>query len=202
LCAQYGVAFYNDFAARSAKILHEVISKTPDIGSTLFSFNYAFTPAYIAWYKAACALNINEKEIQDLLWLLNERIITVVPRFCMKAFVKAYLKNFRKKAPLHEKRMADGTVHPYDYRIKFRDVNKTTFEIDITRCGMMSLARDLDALGIFPAVCRVDYMLFSYMGAGFKRTKTLGDGDDHCNCRYIIGGACEWATEKGFEGRK
>ncbi|WP_315115539.1 hypothetical protein [uncultured Clostridium sp.] len=33
-------------------------------------------------------------------------------------------------------------------------------------------------------------------------TKTLGDGDDCCNCRYIIGGSCEWSPEKGFVDRK
>ena len=124
LRSQYGIAFYDDFAARSAKILSEVIPKTPNIGNTLFSFNYAFTPAYIAWYRAAHELGMSENEIQNLLWLLNERIITVIPRVFMKAFVKKYLMNFRRKAPLHEKRMAAGKVHPYDYLIQFRDVNK------------------------------------------------------------------------------
>ena len=202
LRSKYGSAFYNDFAARSAKILSDVIPKTPKIGNTLFSFNYAFAPAYIAWYKAAYESGVSEEDIQNLLWLLNERIIMVIPRPFMKAFAKHYLMNFRRKAPLHEQRMTAGKVHPYDYLIKFRDVDKAAFEIDITRCGMMTLARDFDALGIFPAVCRVDYLLFNYMGAGFERTKTLGDGNDCCNCRYIIGGACEWAPEKGFEDKK
>lgn len=37
---------------------------------------------------------------------------------------------------------------------------------------------------------------------GFERTKTLGDGDECCNCRYYIKGDCDWSPEKGFNDRK
>lgn len=36
----------------------------------------------------------------------------------------------------------------------------------------------------------------------FKRTKTLGDGDEFCNCHYEMKGSCECSPEKGFEHRK
>lgn len=202
LLSKYGIGFYEDFVTRSSKTLTDVISKTPCIGNTIFSFNYAFTPAYISWYKAAQELDKDEKEIQSLLWLLNQNIIKVIPKFFIRMFAKKYLADFRKNAALHEKLIEEGKVHPYDYLLKFRDIDKSTFEIDITQCGMMILAKDFNALGIFPTVCRVDYMLFNYMGTGFERTKTLGDGNDCCNCRYTIGGTCEWAPEKGFQYRK
>lgn len=199
---QYGQEFWRRFAAEAASALDEVIAKTPDIGSTIFAFNYAFTPAYIAWYRAARAQGLTQAQTDSLLWLFNEGIITLVPKFARRAYMDAYLRAFRKKAPAHEALCAAGRVHPYDYRLKYIEGGQNTFGIDITECGMLKLARDFGAEGIFPAVCRVDYLMAHLMGSGFERTKTLGDGDDCCNCRYTIGGTCEWAPEKGFVERK
>lgn len=202
LTRQYGEAFWRQFSARSARWLDEVLAKTPDIGDTIFAFNYAFTPAYIAWYKAARELHLPQDTCDRLLWTLNEGILTLVPRALRRPCMDGYLKSFRKKAPEHERLGAQGKLHPYDYRLRFVPGDENTFGIDITECGMLKLARDFDAEGIFPAVCRVDYLMSALFGAGFSRTKTLGDGDDCCNCRYTIGGHCEWTPEKGFEGRK
>ena len=138
----------------------------------------------------------------ELLWLVNEQLITIIPKPFIKLFITSYLNNFRNKAKKHEKLMKENHLHPYDWIIKYRQVNESIFEIDIYECGIMKLAKDFDSLGIVPTVCRVDYMLSNYMVAGFERTKTLGDGDDCCNCRYIIGGSCEWSPEKGFVDRK
>lgn len=44
----------------------------------------------------------------------------------------------------------------------------------------------------------MDYMYANIMGNGFERTKTLGDGDDCCNCRYFMKGDCEWSPQKGL----
>ncbi len=199
---KYGEDFYKDFSRISLEVVTEVIAKMPDIGNTLFSFNYEFAPTYIAWYKASQALGLSQEEIQEMLWLVNERLITIIPKPFMKLFIHSYINNFRKKAKEHEKLIEKNRLHPYDWIIKYREINDITFEIDIYECGIMKLAKDFDALGIVPSVCRVDYMLSNYMGAGFERTKTLGDGDDCCNCRYIIGGSCEWSPEKGFVDRK
>lgn len=198
----FGNDFAKSFNKQSSEMIDKVISKTPPIGKTIFSFNYAFTPAYIVWYQAAKRLGLNKCQTEQLLWLLNEKIVKTIPRFLAKAFATAYLNRFRQMAPKHEELIKQGKIHPYDYLLSFRNLGKYIFEIDITRCGMMTLAKDFDAMGIFPTVCRVDYIMSNYMGAGFERTKTLGDGDECCNCRYIIGGGCEWAPEKGFEIRK
>ncbi|MGC6174625.1 L-2-amino-thiazoline-4-carboxylic acid hydrolase [Lacrimispora sp. 38-1] len=199
---RYGKDYTMRFTATSDRYFKQVSKKTPDIGKSVFSFNYAFAPAYIAWYKTAVELGTNDNNIQDLLWLMNEKIITAIPSFFRKACGRMYLNSFRKKAPMHEKREMQGKVHTYDFLIHFIPKGKSHFGIDITRCGLRTIAADFDALGIFPAVCRVDYMIGEYLHLGFIRTKTLGDGDDCCNCRYEIGGMCRWAPEEGFENRK
>jgi hypothetical protein len=48
----------------------------------------------------------------------------------------------------------------------------------------------------------MDYLMANLMGNGFTRTKTLGDGDNCCNCSYSKVGYCEWSPEKGFIERK
>lgn len=198
LKSRYGKAFYREFRRHSTQILHRVIRRTPDIGDSIFAFNYAFVPAYIAWYKAAVQLEADQEEIQRILWLINEQIIRTLPGPIAKVFVTRYLHSLRKKAPLHQTLGEENRLHPYDFVLEFHDHSSDTFEIDVTRCGMRTLAADFDAHGMFPAICRVDYLMFSLMGAGFERSSTLGDGDGCCNCIYTIGGQCEWAPEKGF----
>ena len=47
---------------------------------------------------------------------------------------------------------------------------------------------DFHAEGMLPGICRMDYLFASRMKNGFERTKTLGDGDECCNCRYFSRG--------------
>ena len=199
---QFGEIFYKKFKQQSKHLVLKIIKATPDIGNTLYSFNYAFAPAYIAWYKTARSLGLGIEQTDQLLWDINENFFKIIPRPLTSLYMSHYLNNFRKKAPVHEKLSRSNQTHPYDFKIAFRSINKSTFEIDIYECGMMKLARDFNALEMFPSICRVDYLLSHMMGAGFERTKTLGDGNDCCNYRYIKGGCCEWSPEKGFENRK
>lgn len=67
---------------------------------------------------------------------------------------------------------------------------------------MKKLFEKFDVMGLMPGVCRIDYLMFNYMGVGFNRDKTLGDGHEYCNCRYSLKGYCEWSPEKGFATRK
>jgi hypothetical protein len=67
---------------------------------------------------------------------------------------------------------------------------------------MKKLAHDFGTDGLLPGICRMDYLFAHLMGNGFERTKTLGDGEDCCNCRYHIEGSCDWSPERGFVDRK
>jgi hypothetical protein len=198
---QHGKVFYKKFCKSSKEWIDRIAPQTPDIGNTVFSMNYAFTPSYIAWWKAACE-QLQKEQADKLLWTIKERVFSLIPKRLAPTCIKLYMNNFRKKAPIHVKLHEQGRLHSYDYKIKYQEINDETFEIDFYECGMLKLARAFDAEGMFPSICRIDYLMFSLGGAGFERTKTLGDGDNCCNCRYVIGGKCEWAPEKGFADRK
>lgn len=198
----HGKEFYYSFKKLSLSILNDVISKTPYIGKSIFSFNYEFCPAYIAWYKAYMQLGLDSDAAGQMIWKMNEKLVQLIPKIFMKTAVNIYIGSFRKKAKEHEKRWEENSVHPYDWKIRYREINDNVFEVDIYECGMIKLCKDFDALGLFPSMCRMDYLFSHYMGNGFERTKTLGDGCDCCNCRYILPGECEWTPEKGFTYRK
>ena len=199
---KYGKEFWQFFHALSKINFENTLSRTPDIGTSVFSFNYDFAPAYIAWYKSYIALGLSQEETDEDIWKMNERMVTAIPKSFLHSTGKAYMNGFRKKAAQHVERQNRGELHPFDWKIVSREIDNNTFEIDITECAMKKLAHSLDADGLLPGICRMDYLFSSVMGNGFTRTKTLGDGDECCNCHYELEGSCEWAPEKGFNNRK
>lgn len=48
---KYGSEFWKKYKSESAKLFRKVLKRTPDIGESVFSFNYAYAPSYVAWYK-------------------------------------------------------------------------------------------------------------------------------------------------------
>jgi hypothetical protein len=202
LIEKYGKEFWKDFRNISKQNLYEILPKIVDIGDSLFSFNYKFGPCYVAWFKAFSKLGISVEEIGENIWTMNEKMVTTIPKPFLHLTGKLYLNGFRKKAASHVEKQNIGNLYPYDWKIRYREIDDNIFELDITECALKRMANDFGAIDLLPSICRMDY-LFSYlMGNGFERTKTLGDGDDCCNCRYHIVGSCEWSPQKGFTDRK
>ena len=79
------------------------------------------------------------------------------------------------------------------------DIDANSFEIDIRRCGFITVAKKYGVEGMLPGICSVDYMVSHYMGNGFSRTKTLGDGDECCNCHYELTGKCPLRAPEGMK---
>ena len=201
--AAMGNIFFEEFRKLSKHEIQSILPKAPDIGKSVFRFNYQFAPAYIAWYKALTALGIEQKISIRWIWKINEAIFRIPPKFLMHSYGRVfYLGGFRKHAKAHELRTQQNSLHEYDFHIRFHDIDKNSFGIDITRCGMRTLSKQFDALGLFPGICRIDYIAAHYMGCGFSRTKTLGDGDSVCDCVYLLNGMCEWNGNDKTDNRK
>lgn len=186
---KYGNDFWESFKAGSDALFKAVLKKTPDIGKSVFSFNYAYAPSYVAWYKTMIELGMKAEQADELMWLMNEKMLLTVPKPLLHAVGKNYLNSFRRKAAAHEARQKNG-LHPFDWEIKYRNIDDNSFEIDITKCGFIAFAKEFDAEGMLPGICNVDYMISHYMGNGFKRTQTLGYGDPCCDCHYELTGKC------------
>lgn len=199
---QYGVDFWNDFRTTSDKIFKDILPQIPNIGKSIFAVNYNYAPAYIAWYKAMRANGLDHTQADKMMWLMNERMITVVPKFLLHAVGKTYLNTFRKSAESHIERQKCGNCHECDWKIGYRNIDNNSFEIDIYECGFITLAKQFGAEEMLPGICKIDYLIHSLMGNGFKRTKTLGYGDECCDCHYELVGKCLWNPEENFAGKK
>jgi hypothetical protein len=180
-----------------------MLPEVPDIGDSIFAFNYLYGPCYFAWYDTLKALGLDKDTALVWIWRINENFVKSFSKPLLHWFAKnMYLGTFRKKAAEAERRGKSGELHPFDWRVEYVDINSSTFGIDIYECGMLKLADKFGYREMFPAVCRMDYLFSHYFDNGFARKGTLADGNKCCDCRYEYPGKCEWAPEKGFLDRK
>lgn len=199
---EFGDKFWQEFKHNADDWMEQILPKVPDIGNSVFRTSYDMCPAYIAWYKSLMAMGFSSEKAGEELWAISEDMLALIPKGKVKLAMKGHMAGFRDDAALHEQRDKAGKLHPYDWKIAFTEVDEDHFKIDITECAMMKLSEDFDALGMFPTLCRIDFLAANVMGNGFSRTKTLADGDECCNCMYAVGGTCEWNPKSGFVDRK
>lgn len=192
---QYG----KSFREHSDAVFRQVAAELPDIGDSIFSFNYAYAPSYVAWYRSMRQLGLDAGQADDLMWKMNEKMLLSVPKPFLHMAGKSYLNSFRKKAKQHLQRQGKPGFSEYDWLIDYRDIDANSFEIDIRRCGFITVAKKYGVEGMLPGICSVDYMVSHYMGNGFSRTKTLGDGDECCNCHYELTGKCPLRAPEGMK---
>jgi hypothetical protein len=198
---QYGNSFYQEFRRLSLSIFNDLYRKTPDIGKTLFPIIYQSCPALISFYKAYRQLGLSNDEAGKMLWKMFETMMQSIPKATMQKIACNFIRNCRKKAQYHERRSLENSTHPYDWKISYREISEDIFELDIHECAIIKLSRDFDALDIFPWICQVDYLIASY-GYGLERSKTLADGDELCNSRFILSERSQWPLESGPVNRK
>ena len=196
---QYGKSFWKSFREHSDAVFRQVAAELPDIGDSIFSFNYAYAPSYVAWYRSMRQLGLDAGQADDLMWKMNEKMLLSVPKPFLHMAGKSYLNSFRKKAKQHLQRQGKPGFSEYDWLIDYRDIDANSFEIDIRRCGFITVAKKYGVEGMLPGICSVDYMVSYYMGNGFSRTKTLGDGDECCNCHYELTGKCPPRAPEGMK---
>ena len=196
---QYGKSFWKSFREHSDAVFRQVAAELPDIGDSIFSFNYAYAPSYVAWYRSMRQLGLDAGQADDLMWKMNEKLLLSVPKPFLHMAGKSYLNSFRKKAKQHLQRQGKPGFSEYDWLIDYRDIDANSFEIDIRRCGFITVAKKYGVEGMLPGICSVDYMVSHYMGNGFSRTKTLGDGDECCNCHYELTGKCPLRAPEGMK---
>ncbi len=196
---QYGKSFWKSFREHSDAVFRQVAAELSDIGDSIFSFNYAYAPSYVAWYRSMRQLGLDAGQADDLMWKMNEKMLLSVPKPFLHMAGKSYLNSFRKKAKQHLQRQGKPGFSEYDWLIDYRDIDANSFEIDIRRCGFITVAKKYGVEGMLPGICSVDYMVSHYMGNGFSRTKTLGDGDECCNCHYELTGKCPLRAPEGMK---
>lgn len=202
IASNYGENFSAEFCRLSKRSLKEMIPQIPDIGDSIFKTSYLIAPCYISWFKACQDLKGDVAFSNKMIWDLNEYMMKKVPRFSVPLIRKIYLGTIIKKSEIHSKKSKHNIVAEYDWKTRYTKIDKNTFNIDVYECAIKKLCEKFNAIEMLPSLCRMDYLISHYLRHSFKRTKTLGDGDDCCNNIFCTKGSCEWSPEKGFENRK
>ncbi|KOR27005.1 L-2-amino-thiazoline-4-carboxylic acid hydrolase [Clostridium sp. L74] len=203
LIKTYGVDYYNKFRIIADKKLKEIEPKVPDIGKSVNSLNYAFIIAYVPFFHAFNKLQETKDIAGELIWVINENFFRKIPKFIWLKMGKISsspksIKTLKKE----QKKNELGLTHPMDWKFQVIDNYDGTYCCNIKECGALKVLREIGEDRIFPYPCRLDYLMANLKGNKFKRTKTLADGDECCNCNIMGSGYTEWSPEKGFEQRK
>ena len=201
ICGKYGMKWWRRFRRLSYRRFEKLISEFPDIGDSMFAFNYCYAPGYVAWYLTMEELGLDAHERDVLMLEMNEKMLLTVPKPLLHVVGKTYYRGMNKDA---RNRVEDppAQIHPFDWTIDYREVDRNTFCIDIKRCGFITYAEKYGAEGMLPGICQVDYMISHYMNVGFERTQTLGAGGSCCDGCYRMKGRCDWDIEKRLKERR
>lgn len=198
---KYGKVFWNNFKDLSDERFKELMTEFPDIGDSMFAFNYCYAPGYVAWYTAMEKLELTPHERDVLMLAMNEKMLLTIPKPLLHAVGKAYYRNMSKGAK-HRMEKNPESIHPFDWEMTYVEEDKDNFRIDITACGFIAYTRKYGGEGMLPGICQVDYMISHYMNVGFERTQTLGAGGHCCDGCYHINGHCDFDIEQRLSERK
>lgn len=199
----YGEAFYLRFRDLADAKLRELIPRLPVLEGSPAAISYAFVTAYVPFFHAFSQLDETREKAGELLWVVNENLFDRFPS-AMQALLGRMATSgmFVRSLRAAQERGERGLLHPMDWHLTIEEPSGGGYRTTWTQCGALQVLRAIGEDGVFPYVCRIDYLMANRMGLAFTRTKTLADGDDCCN-NYIAGpGFTEWAPEKGFESRK
>jgi hypothetical protein len=97
---------------------------------------------------------------------------------------------FSKKQKARWRKTARQTQlhrYPGDWVCKYVEGDGETFEygLDVTECGLLKFWRAQGVEEFVPYLCLTDWALWQSLGIEVKRTRTLANGGDCCDYRYI-----------------
>lgn len=135
------------------------------------------------------------RQPSGLIWamtILTILIVNMSQAFAQDTILADFANRSRKMGLIATIKSNENNLHPIDWKVEFHNISKNKWIFDIRECYILRMAEKLNMTDMFPYVCRIDYLFSHYFKQGFYRTKTLGDGDNICNCCWEIPGFCEW----------
>jgi len=164
----------------------------PYLGKTVFDNSYYFANCYFFFFAALKDLGYSAEEAMRIIWKMNESVMRLMPAPVRILTGKYYANRSRKMGISATQKGKVNNLHPYDWKIEYESVSKNKWIFNVSECYILKMAKQFNMTEMFPHVCRMDYLFSHYFRQGFYRDKTLGDGDNICNCCWEIPGNCEW----------
>lgn len=198
----YGKNFYTQLYNGSVKKMKEIYPIIPSIGKSVFDSSYYVATCYFTWFPVLKNMNKTRQEAGEIIWFINEEFMKEVPKFLLSFTGKYYVGRHKKLGPWAAKRALEGKLHPDDWKITYEQIDNNAWKIDILECYIVKMGKRLGQMDIFPYVCRMDYLFSHYFNQEFKRTMTLGDGCEKCDCYWKVPGETDWPVPLDIEGMK
>ena len=187
-----GTEKYRLFRKKTTYYKKKYYPEIPEIGKTVFDTSYYFASCYFFYFPALKDLGYSAKEAGTIIWKINESFLRKIPRLFLAFTGNFYVSRSKKMGIWATEQAKRNNLHPYDWRIEYKEISKQKWSIDIMECYVIKMAKRFNQMDMFPYICRMDYLFSHYFKQGFERTKTLGDGNDCCNCQWEIPGKCDW----------
>lgn len=203
LVARFGKVRFNQIRSAADAKLKAILPRIPPLRGSNFDLNYSFIVAYVPLHHAFRQFDETKGSADALLWMANETLLRKVPGAIWRAIGKASLRS-RKVTAIRalQQRGEAGLLDPLDYRIQVQEMSEGGYVCTFTECAALKVLRSIGEAEVFPAACRLDYLMAHLSAIRFERNKTLSDGDDGCD-NHILGlGETVWAPETGFANRK
>lgn len=203
LVARFGNARFNEIKHAADSKLKAILPRIPTLRGSNFDLNYSFIVAYVPLHHAFRQFDETKGSADALLWMANEKLLRRVPGVIWRGVGKASLRS-RKVTAIRalQRRGEAGLLDPLDYRVQVQELPEGGYVCTFTECAALKVLQSIDEAQVFPAACRLDYLMAHLSGIRFERNKTLADGDDGCDSHILGLGATIWAPERGFVGRK
>lgn len=192
LIREFGKDFYLELYNGSVVKMKEIYPLIPNIGKSIFDSSYYVGTCYFTWFPVLKGMGKSTEEAGKIIWFINEEYIKSIPRFLLNVVGSFYVSRHKKMGPWAMNKAKAGNLHPFDWKINYEQIDKNSWKIDILECYMIKLGKILGQSDIFPYICRMDYLFSHYFNQEFKRTMTLGDGDEKCNCYWKVPGQTDW----------
>lgn len=203
LVERFGTVRFTEIRSAADAKLAALLPKIPPLRGSHFDLNYTFIVAYVPLHHAFRQFDEIRASADALLWTANEQLLRKVPAWIWRATGRTGLKASKVNGiQALQHRGEAGLLDPNDYRVQVLVRGDGGYDCTFTHCAALTVLRSIGEDHVFPAACRLDYLMAHLSGIRFERSKTLADGDESCN-NHIRGlGETVWAPEQGFSKRK
>lgn len=180
---------------KSRQIYHQIIARTPDIGSMMknpLRVCLSGGAFWLAVYKAAEG-RMSEQRFKGMVDAGMQSPL-VMASFKGKIKTAFTLEAQQKRAAVME--LGNATDDPFHWggEVVFGRDNEE-YSIIYRKCGLCALGRQEGLAHLVPYLCALDTMSIDWMGGRLYRTKTLAAGGDCCDF-YICKKDSRWDKER------
>lgn len=189
LSRTYGPSVLDSIEKEAHIEFESLLSKLPYVGGnngpfTSFMIQSAET---IALYRATRPLNLSNREIGKLIYEIAEKVAKSIPAIKKWFYRKAVFSEKMKNSWKEWLKKSQKREYPENWVGEFIDGDGKMFDygFNFTECGWIKLIKNEGVENIAPFACLCDFARMKAIGVGFKRTKTIANGAELCDFRFV-----------------